>query len=140
MNGSKIVSMKLLTGEEIICRAISINEDIDDGSYTFTVQEPYRVEYNSRKRKTKCNLVPWLILTDQEEHIIDASVVLKVSEVTNLDILDEYKKIAPKVRLMDPPKKLLPGKEDTSGYVGNTQSFRDLIEKIFKADAADRNK
>lgn len=145
MDTAKIVSMKLISGEEIICRALSINEDPEDGTFTFTIQDPYVAEYNSRKRKSKCSLIPWMLMSDQEEFHIDATTVMVVSEVNNQRILEEYEKLVPMSKLLDPPQRFLPGletsvdtKENTSGYVGNTLPARDILEKIYKADPADR--
>jgi len=146
MDGTKIVSMKMITGEEVICRAISINEDISEGIYTFTIRDPFKVEYSSRKRKIKCNLTPWFILSDDNEHMIDASIVVGIAEVKDPDVLEEYSKLVPTTpKLLEPPKRIMregegtvDKKENTSGYVGDTLTTRSLLEKIYKADSADR--
>ena len=144
MDTAQIVSMKLISGEEIICRALSINEDPEDGSFTFTIQNPYVAEYNPRKRKSNCNLTPWMLLTDQIEFDIDSTNVMVVAEVTNQGVLSEYERLVPTTILLDPPKRILPGletevdtKENTSGYVGDTLLTRDLLEKIYKSDSSD---
>ena len=139
MDSQKILAIKLVTGEELVCEGVCITQTED--TYTITVNYPYKIEYNPRKRKTRCNFTPWLLANDSPEHVIDCSLILDLHQILDDEMIKEYKRLIPKKKLLGPPNKIGidPTKENTSGYIGNTSTTRELLEKIYKSKSSDRS-
>ena len=125
MEEQKIASIKLVSGEEIICTLIEMSKD---GPYTIvTIKNPARIEHRDRRKKRSYVLVPWLIVGNMGFHDIEISKIITVNELTDEDILDQYKDLF--------RKKLVPPKPRASkeiGFVGNINEYKKILERIYR--------
>ena len=88
MTDGKIASLKLISGEELICTLISIDEG---NSYTvLTFSNPLRIQLGDRRKNKQYTLEPWLCLKNDTVHTIDITKIITVHEITSNEVLDEY--------------------------------------------------
>ena len=130
MQEQKIASVKLVSGEEIICNLLELEKE---GSYTILYFEnPLVIEYQDKRRNKKYSLKPWLCVGNDSLHHIDVTKVITVSRLDDKEILRDYQayfktKLELKPR---PTKKIKPANK--IGYVGNTEEYKSILEKIYK--------
>ena len=130
MQEQKIASVKLVSGEEIICNLLELEKD---GNYTILYfEDPVVIKYQDRRKNRKYSLEPWLCVGNGSLHYIDVSKVITVNQVEDKEILRDYhtffkSKLELKPR---PTKKIKPANK--IGYVGNTEEYKSVLEKIYK--------
>ena len=89
MEELKIASLKLVTGEEIICGLMDMYKE---GPYTTVViKDPVRIERRDRRKRDSYSLSNWLIIGNEGIHDIELSRIITVNLVDNDEILDRYK-------------------------------------------------
>ncbi len=130
MNDGKIASIKLVSGEEIICMLLGIEKD---GSYTIlSFTNPLRIQLRDRRRNKRYSLEPWLCLKNDTIHCIDVTKIITVNEIVDEDVLSDYNSYyKKKINLMPKPKRSI-RTTNKIGYVGNTNDFKDVLEKLYK--------
>jgi hypothetical protein len=129
MNDGKIASIKLVSGEEIICMLLGIE---NDGSYTvLSFTNPLRIQLRDRRRNKRYSLEPWLCLKNDSIHCIDVTKIITVNEIVDEDVLSDYNSYyKKKINLMPKPKRSI-RTTNKIGYVGNTNDFKDVLEKLY---------
>lgn len=130
MADGKIASLKLISGEELICTLISIEE----GSiYTvLSFSNPLRIQLRDRRKNKKYVLEPWLCLKNDTIHSIDITKIITVHEITDRDVLDEYNSYYRKKLNLVPKPRRATNSINKIGYVGNTKDFKGVLEKLYK--------
>lgn len=128
----KLIAIKLISGEEIVCRVKAINQYSED-DYTFIISNPYVLDYSPRsRRKNKYSIEPWFNLSTTDEFELESGTILAMSPVENEDVIEMYKTKSPELKLLDRP--IRPKPSDSTGYVGNVNTFRKSLEEIYKLE------
>ena len=124
MSNLKIASIKLVSGEEVICTLLDITKD---GPYTIvTIKDPVKVEQRDRRKKQSYSMSNWLMFHNEGIHDIEVSKIITVNEITDEHILEKYytyfrkKLVAPKPRAS---KKI--------GFLGNINDYKKTLEKLY---------
>ena len=74
MTDKKIASIKLVSGEEVVCTLLSIEKD---GNYTIlSFTNPLRIQLRDRRRNKRYSLEPWLCLKNDTIHCIDVTKII----------------------------------------------------------------
>jgi len=130
MTDKKIASIKLVSGEEVVCTLLSIEKD---GSYTIlSFTNPLRIQLRDRRRNKRYSLEPWLCLKNDTIHCIDVTKIITVNEITDENVLNDYNSYyRKKINLMPKPKREI-STSNKIGYVGNTKDFKDVLEKLYR--------
>lgn len=112
MLNAELVSLKLVSGEEIVCQVVDV---VDDSYTSIIIKDPLKVEYKkSRSSKDMVySLVPWILFSNTREFQISASKILSVSKIDNNTLEEEY---FSHFRIL-----LEPGED-----------FKDLLERIYR--------
>ena len=133
MEERKIASIKLVSGEEIICTLLGISKD---GPYTVvTIKNPVKIELRDRRKKKSYTLTDWLMFRNDGMHDIEVSKLITVNQIDDIELLhsyDNYFKTALKA-----PK---PRASKQIGFLGNVNEYKKTLEKIYKdLDSYERN-
>ncbi len=126
----KIASVKLVSGEEILCTLLNLEQDGDYMVLSF--KDPLRVVMRDRRKPKKYALEPWLCIKNDAIHTIDITKIITVYEINDVDLLNEYSDFFKrKLKLFAKPKREF--KSSTKiGYVGNINDFKNTLEKLYK--------
>lgn len=137
MEDRKVVSIKLVSGEEIICTLLEIT---DDGPYTVvTIKDPAKIENQDRRKKRTYSLTDWLIIHNHGFHDIEISKIITVNEIYISEILDLYDNHFNYLKTQPMPPK--PRASKKIGFLGNVNEYKEMLERIYKDnDPADNSK
>lgn len=132
MNESFIATIKMITGEEVLCEVMATEES---GQDFFLLSNPIIVDENSQVDTQRgvviSGLIPkkWMMFANDDMTVVNKDHVVSISELDKFGI-DFYNKALIAARASAPIKR----KVDTqkhSGYVGKVDSFRDTLEGIY---------
>ena len=128
----KICSIKLISGEEIVCSVIEI---IEGSSFTsVAIYNPVKIVLQQASRKSTADFTfkfcPWLIVDKSDLLEINLNKIITICEVTDTDILFEYKKLFQKKLNPKPTRQF----KRELGFVGSVEDFRKTLEKLYKSD------
>ena len=128
MEEKKVASIKLVSGEEIICTLLDIN---DDGPYTVvTIKDPARIENQDRRKKRSYSLTDWLIIHNHGMHDIEISKIITVNEIHSSEILHLYDNHFN--YLKDQPTPPRPRASKKIGFLGNVTEYKEVLERIYR--------
>lgn len=128
MTDRKIASIKLVSGEEIICTLLEIDNEGEFATLTFS--NPLRITLRDRRRNKSYTLEPWLCLKNDSLHCINVNKIITVHAVNDQDILDDYDAFyRKKLNLKPKPKRIK--SSNKIGYVGNTNDFKNSLERLY---------
>jgi hypothetical protein len=128
--GDKIAAIKLVSGEEIVCTLVKLE---DDSGYTvLSFKDPVRVVLRDRRKPKKYSLEPWLCIKNDTIHVIDVTKILTVYEISDVDILNDYSAFFKrKLKLFSKPNRYNDSNSKI-GYIGNVNDFKNTLEKLYK--------
>jgi len=128
--GDKIAAIKLVSGEEIVCTLVKLE---DDSGYTvLSFKDPVRVVLRDRRKTKKYALEPWLCIKNDTLHVIDVTKILTVYRISDVDILNDYSTFFKrKLQLYSKPQRYS-NSSSKIGYVGNVNEFKTTLEKLYK--------
>jgi len=128
--GDKIAAIKLVSGEEIVCTLLSLEQD---GSHTnLSFKDPVRILLRDRRKPKKYTLEPWLCIKNDTIHVIDIVKILTVYEITDVGVLNDYALFFnKKSKLFARPKKKFNSSNEI-GYIGNVNDFKNTLERLYK--------
>ena len=130
MSDDKIASLKLISGEEVICTLLGLEQGPEYTSVSF--KDPVRISLRDRRKTKKYSLEPWLCIRNDIVHTIDITKILTVYEVTDITILNDYSEFFnKKVKLFAKPKRKF-NSSNKIGYIGNINDFKNTLEKLYK--------
>lgn len=133
----KICSIKLVSGEEIVCNVIEIMEF--ENHTSVAIQNPLKITYRSSSRKntigSEYKFSPWLVVDKSDLLELNLNKIITVCEVDNYEILSEYKRRFQKKLRPNPTRNI----KKEMGFVGSVDDFRKTLEKIYKEDSYDRD-
>lgn len=132
----KICSIKLVTGEELVCTVIEI---IDNDSHTsVAIYNPLKISIRSTTRKSTSNILykfsPWLIVDKSDIHEINLNKIITICEVFDLEILYEYNKFFQK-QLKEKPSR---NSKKQLGFVGSVDDYKKSLEKLYRGDSYEK--
>lgn len=132
----KICSIKLVTGEELVCTVIEI---IDNDSHTsVAIYNPLKISIRSTTRKSTNNILykfsPWLIVDKSDIHEINLNKIITICEVFDLEILYEYNKFFQK-QLKEKPSR---NSKKQLGFVGSVDDYKKSLEKLYRGDSYEK--
>ncbi len=133
MEEKKVASIKLVSGEEIICTLLSISKD---GPYTIvTIKDPVRIDIRDRRKKKSYTLTDWLMFRNDGMHDIEVSKIITVNEIDDIELLHSYDNYFKNT--LNAPK---PRASKKIGFLGNVNDYKKTLEKIYKdLDSYERN-
>ena len=134
MEKPKIASLKLVTGEEVICTLLEL---VRESGYTvLVIKNPLKIEKRDRRKHESYSLSKWLMIGNEGIHDIEISRIITVNQIDSGEILDDYnaffrtKLVPPKARAS---KKI--------GFLGNTKEHKKILERLYKdVDSYERPK
>ena len=129
----KICSIKLVTGEELVCTVIEI---VDCTSHTsVAIYNPLKISVRSTTRKTlndvSFKFSPWLIVDKSDIHEINLNKIITICEVLDHEILFEYNKFFQK-KLIDKPTRNF---KKELGFIGSVDDYKKSLEKLYRGDS-----
>ena len=133
MEEKKVASIKLVSGEEIICTLLSISKD---GPYTIvTIKDPVRIDIRDRRRNKSYTLTDWLMFRNDGMHDIEVSKIITVNQIDDIELLHSYDNYFKNA--LNAPK---PRASKKIGFLGNVNDYKKTLEKIYKdLDSSERN-
>ena len=124
MEETKFASLKLVSGEELICYVLELINFGD--STSLVIKDPLKVEETKRQRKTY-KLSPWIMFTNLTTFDIPSVNVLSMSKLDNIELQREHAQYFSNRYLLEPTKK-----DPTIGYVGSVKEYKKMLEDIYK--------
>ena len=133
----KICSIKLVSGEEIVCNVLEIMEF--DNHISVAIHNPLKISYraSSRKGSSEFNykFSPWLVVDKSDLMELNLNKIITICEVEDYEILYEYKR---QFQQKLSPKPTRSFKKEM-GFVGSVDDYRKTLEKIYKSDSYNRD-
>ena len=133
----KICSIKLVSGEEIVCSVLEIMEF--DTYTSVAIHNPLKISFRNSSRKNSAKaeykFSPWLVVDKSDLMELNLNKIITICEVEDFDILYDYKSQF-KQKLM--PKPIRQFKKEM-GFVGSVEDFRKTLEKLYKGDSYKRD-
>ena len=130
MREAKFASIKLTSGEEIVCYIINV---IDFGDTTsLVIKNPLKLEYSKRLRRSY-KFTPWILFTTLKTFDIPSINIISICPIEDDDLEKEH---APFFTDDDDDKPKLPEdtkKDPSIGYLGSVDEFKKMLERIYKA-------
>lgn len=130
MREAKFASLKLASGEEIVCYIIDL---LDFGDTTSVViKHPLKLEYGKRLRKSY-KFSPWILFTTLKTFDIPSTHIISVCPIDDKDLEKEHSSFFEED---DDDVLMLPKdtkKDPTIGYVGSVEEYKRLLERIYKS-------
>ena len=132
----KICSIKLVTGEELVCDVIEI---IDSNKHTsVAIYNPLVITHRASSRKSSTDIAfkfsPWLVVDKSDIHEINLNKIITICEVKDYEILYEYKRQFKKKLKPKPIRNF----KKQMGFVGSTEDYRKTLEKLYRGDSYNR--
>jgi hypothetical protein len=133
MNESFVASVKMITGEEVLCEVMPGEEE---GQEFYIFQNPIIFDESSQVDTARgvvlSGLIPkkWMMFTNQDLAIVKTEHVITMSELDNFGV-EFYHRALVAARASTPIKR----KVDTgsnSGFMGKIDSLRESLNKVFK--------
>ncbi len=129
MREAKFASIKLSSGEEIVCYIVNV---IDFGDTTsVVVKNPLKLEYSKRLRRSY-KFSPWILFTTLKTFDIPSNNIISICPIDDKDLEKEHSGFFDGD---DDDQKKLPEstkKDPTIGYVGSVDEYKKLLERIYK--------
>jgi hypothetical protein len=140
MDEARIASIKLVSGEELLCLLV----DIVEGS-RFTsvlIQKPMLLSKNTsrRTRDKTYQISNWLVADDPTRDFYEINIdkIIITTVITDSDIIDEYKKLfTPELKAK--PKMIGEYIGSDLGYIGTVDEYRVKLEHIYNMDSYKKN-
>ena len=128
-----IASIKMVTGEEVLCEVMPTEEN---GSEFFVISNPIVIAENVQLDQEKgiaiSGLIPkkWMTYSSDDMSIVNKTHVVTISELDSFGI-DFYEKALVVARATSPIKKKVTT-DKNSGFVGKIETLRKKLEKDYK--------
>jgi len=132
MNESFVASVKMITGEEVLCEVMPGEEE---GQEFYIFQNPIIFDESSQVDTARgvvlSGLIPkkWMMFTNQDLAIVKSDHVITMSELDEFGV-DFYHKALVAARASTPIKRKVETGSN-SGYVGKIDSMREFLKKVF---------
>lgn len=129
----KICSIKLVSGEEIVCTVIEV---LDFDSHTsVAIYNPLKITQRSSSRKSPNDILfkfsPWLIVDKSDIHEINLNKIITICEVLDYEIIYEYNREFQKQLNSTPVRNF----KRQLGFIGSTEDYKKILEKLYRGDS-----
>ena len=132
MESSFHATMKLVTGEEVLCEVTPTKENGTDFFIAFNpIVVNEQIQLDHQKGVAMAGLVPkkWMMYASDDMTIIYKNHVVSISEMDKFGV-EFYNKALISAKMSSPVKKKVKSTENV-GYVGKIEETRTLLDKIF---------
>ena len=132
MNESFPATMKLVTGEEVLCE---ISPTEENGQEFFLVSNPIvvteQLNLDHQKGVAVSGLIPkkWMMYSGDDLTIVYKQHVISISEMDKFGA-DFYKKALIAAKVSSPIKRRVSSEENV-GFVGKIEQSREALEKMY---------
>jgi hypothetical protein len=132
MNESFPATMKLVTGEEVLCE---ISPTEENGQEFFLVSNPIvvneQLNLDHQKGVAVSGLIPkkWMMYSGDDLTIVYKQHVISISEMDKFGA-DFYKKALIAAKVSSPIKRRVSSEENV-GFVGKVEQSREALEKMY---------
>ena len=132
MNESFPATMKLVTGEEVLCE---ISPTEENGQEFFLVSNPIvvteQLNLDHQKGVAVSGLIPkkWMMYSGDDLTIVYKQHVISISEMDKFGA-DFYKKALIAAKVSSPIKRRVSSEENV-GFVGKVEQSREALEKLY---------
>ena len=132
MNESFPATMKLVTGEEVLCE---ISPTEENGQEFFLVSNPIvvneQMNLDHQKGVAVSGLIPkkWMMYSGDDLTIVYKQHVISISEMDKFGA-DFYKKALIAAKVSSPIKRRVSSEENV-GFVGKVEQSREALEKLY---------
>ena len=136
-----IATVKMITGEEVLCEVMPSEEG---GQEFFLISNPIIIDESNQVDAERgvvlSGLIPkkWMMFSGDGMTIVNKSHVVTMSELDKFGI-EFYNRALIAARASSPIKKKVDSKEN-SGYIGKIDSFRQTLQDIFDSSPDVPNK
>jgi len=127
-----IATVKMITGEEVLCEVMPSEEG---GQEFFLISNPIIIDESNQVDAERgvvlSGLIPkkWMMFSGDGMTIVNKSHVVTMSELDKFGI-EFYNRALIAARASSPVKKKVDSKEN-SGYIGKIDSFRQTLQDIY---------
>ncbi len=127
-----IATVKMITGEEVLCEVMPSEEG---GQEFFLISNPIIIDESNQVDAERgvvlSGLIPkkWMMFSGDGMTIVNKSHVVTMSELDKFGI-EFYNRALIAARASSPIKKKVDSKEN-SGYIGKIESFRETLQGIY---------
>ena len=129
-------TIKLKSGEEIFARVAASEEE---DRTMLILDHPVTIESVERNGNlVGYKLEPWLKTTSEETFVLDLDNVMIMSESSDIDIIEIYQNFVRSFNRAKNPGEH-PSIDRRMGYLSSVKDAKQLLEKIFKQDSADKD-
>ena len=132
MQSSFHATLKLVTGEEVLCEVTPSNENGTDFFLAFNpIVVSEQIQLDHAKGTATAGLVPkkWMMYANDDMTIIYKNHVISISEMDKFGV-EFYNKALIAAKCSSPIKRKVASSENI-GYVGKIKESRKLLESIF---------
>jgi hypothetical protein len=132
MNEPFVASVKMITGEEVLCEVMLTEEN---GEELFLVSNPIVFDESSQIDAARgvvlSGLIPkkWMMFADDGMTVVNKQHVVSMSELDKFGI-EFYNRALIAARASTPIKRKIES-EDNSGYIGTIDKIRERLNKAF---------
>ena len=134
MDSSFHATLKLVTGEEVLCEVTPTKENGTDFFIAFNpIVVNEQLQLDQQKGVAMSGLIPkkWMMYASDDMTIIYKNHVVSISEMDKFGV-EFYNKALVSAKMSSPVKKRVKS-TDNVGYVGKIDETRSLLDKIFDA-------
>tara|TARA_A100001201_G_scaffold72791_3_gene66316 strand:+ start:751 stop:1185 length:435 start_codon:yes stop_codon:yes gene_type:complete len=131
-------SIKLVSGEEVICLMMIDDSNPDDP--LLVLQDPVTVSFEQRGHHTNVRVEPWLKTTTENFYFVRLSKVITMTELFDPEMIDFYKDfLESKEEFLDELDSDEPTKNVSRkmGFLGSVQETKKNLEDIYKINFED---
>lgn len=132
MNEPFIASVKMITGEEVLCEVMLTEKS---GEEFFLVSNPIVFDENSQVDAARgvvlSGLIPkkWMMFANDDMTVVNKNHVISMSELDKFGV-EFYNRALIAARASTPIKRRVDTKENT-GYIGTIDSIRNQLNKSY---------
>ncbi len=134
MQSSFHATMKLVTGEEVLCEVTPSNENGTDFFLAFNpIVVSEQIQLDHAKGTATAGLVPkkWMMYANDDMTIIYKNHVISISEMDKFGV-EFYMKALIAAKMSSPIKRKVDSSENV-GYVGTIDETRMLLEDLYES-------
>jgi hypothetical protein len=133
-------SIKLVSGEEIIC--IMMVDDSNPDDPFLIIQDPITVSFDQKGIHTNVRVEPWLKTSTESVYFVRLSKVITMTELFDKEMISFYKDFLESREDYTDEDELdeTQSTKDVSrkmGFLGSVQETKRNLEKIYKIDSKD---
>ena len=131
-------SIKLVSGEEVICLMMVDDSNPDDP--LLVLQDPVTVSFETKGSHTNVRVEPWLKTTNENFYFVRLSKVITMTELHDPEMILFYKEFLESQEEYLEDMNQSDDKKNISrkmGFLGSVEQTKKSLEDIYKLDSKD---